>query len=75
VTQGWSLIHSTTQGARLELGVLVKLWKTAFKDFIARSLTLMRVGSVLFILLKGIDEVPIILHELNDSAIHFISRD
>lgn len=23
----------------------------------------------------SIDEVPIILHELNDSAIHFISRD
>ncbi len=22
-----------------------------------------------------LDEVPIILHELNDSAIHFISRD
>lgn len=27
------------------------------------------------ILTEIIDEVPIILHELNDSAIHFISRD
>ena len=33
-------------------------------------------GTHISILLNLIlDEVPIILHELNDSAIHFISRD
>jgi hypothetical protein len=33
-------------------------------------------GTHISILLSLIlDEVPIILHELNDSAIHFISRD
>ena len=33
-------------------------------------------GTRISILLSLIlDEVPIILHELNDSAIHFISRD
>jgi hypothetical protein len=33
-------------------------------------------GTHISILLNLVlDEVPIILHELNDSAIHFISRD
>ena len=47
--------------------------KIVFKDFIARSWTLMKVLNMESFIC--VDEVPIILHELNDSAIHFISRD
>jgi hypothetical protein len=35
----------------------------------------MKVSTGVFNVLSLSDEVPIILHELNDSAIHFISRE
>lgn len=47
--------------------------KIVSNAYIRRNSILMKVRpDQVFIL---IDEVPIILHELNDSAIHFISRD
>lgn len=56
--------------------ILMKIMRIAFKRCTAKNWTLMKVFKQLpFKLNLLLDEVPIILHELNDSAIHFISRD
>jgi hypothetical protein len=54
---------------------LIIIKKTVSKDFTAENWIWMKVFSYFNNNSFSIDEVPIILHELNDSAIHFISRE